>query len=149
MHISDFHKSPQDSYESLFRPLVDDCNTYSANSINKPDIVVVSGDIIKGGSPDEIATQYSEVKEFLENIVAYFLERKKERIVIVPGNHDIDWNISKASMQRTDDTQENVEMFYKGIGNIRWSRKDFSFYKISNTDLYKKRIENFSTFYLK
>jgi predicted MPP superfamily phosphohydrolase len=148
MHISDLHKSPQDSYESLFQSLVDDCNVYSTNNIKKPDIVVVSGDIIRGGSPDEIVVQYSEVKDFLEKIVIHFLEGKKERIVIVPGNHDIDWNISKASMQKIENTKENFEMYRKGIPNIiRWAWEDFSFYKINDTELYNKRMESFVIFY--
>ncbi|GHV42250.1 hypothetical protein AGMMS49546_20230 [Spirochaetia bacterium] len=148
MHISDLHKSPQDSYESLFRSLIDDCDIYSANGINKPDIVVVSGDLIKGGSTNEIVTQYSEVKDFLEKIVEYFLEGKKEHIVIVPGNHDVNWNISKASMQKISNTKENIDIFRSGIiSTFRWSWEDLSLYEINDAKLYMERIQSFAAFY--
>jgi predicted phosphodiesterase len=147
MHISDLHKSPQDSYESLYSSLVDDYNSYSSKNIQKPDVIIVSGDLIYGGSPSEIISQYAEVKEFLESLVNFFLSGNKERIVIVPGNHDIDWNISKSSMKIDQNTKENVKLLHSGIQNVRWSWSDFSFYKIIDRESYKKRLENFINFY--
>jgi predicted phosphodiesterase len=148
MHISDLHKSPQDCYDNLYQSLIDDYNDYINNKkIQKPTIIVVSGDIIKGGNPDEISVQYKEVKLFLEKLTDFFLSGDKNHIIIVPGNHDIDWNISRKSMTKIPNNKENIIKLKNGNQKIRWSWDDFSFYMISDEYLYNKRLERFVSFY--
>ena len=48
LHISDLHKSEEDSYKDLMESLRMDCETYEQEGIKKPEIIVVSGDIAEG-----------------------------------------------------------------------------------------------------
>ena len=53
LHISDLHKSEEDSYKDLMESLRMDCETYEQEGIKKPEIIVVSGDIAEGAEgPD-------------------------------------------------------------------------------------------------
>jgi len=149
LHISDLHKDNSDNYDNLFQSLKDDCEKYVASGIKKPEVIVISGDLIKGGTTDEIITQYSNVAYFVNQLVDFFLNGDKTKIIIVPGNHDIDWNESKQSMQKKAD--ENRRGNYIELLNvkssIRWSWKDFCFYEIVDNDRYNNRFELFSKFY--
>ncbi|MCK9435820.1 MAG: metallophosphoesterase [Synergistaceae bacterium] len=149
LHISDLHKEDSDNYDNLLQSLKDDCEKYVASGIQKPKIVVISGDLIKGGTTNEISTQYSNVTCFINQIVDFFLDGDKTRIVIVPGNHDIDWNESKQSMQREVDEnkKKNVLDLLSANRSIRWSWKDFCFYQIAHNDKYNNRFALFSNFY--
>ena len=67
-----------------------------AAGVPNPKYVVVSGDLIHGGdTAEEIRAQYAETKAFLTSIVDEFLEHNKQRILIVPGNHDMSFPHSK------------------------------------------------------
>jgi predicted phosphodiesterase len=127
----------------------DDCERCIAFGIRKPEIIVVSGDLVKGGTQDEIRQQYAEVTVFLECLVDFFLNGDKSKIIIVPGNHDIDWNISKESMQKEaiDNNDKNASILLNKHSQIRWSWKKFCFYKIENEDKYNERFLLFAEFY--
>lgn len=73
----------------------------------------------------------------------------KTRIIIVPGNHDIDWNKSQLSMQKEDDDnrQNNYIALCKLNPFIRWSWKDLCFYRIIDKEKYEDRFALFSKFY--
>jgi predicted phosphodiesterase len=149
LHISDLHKDTTDNYDNLWQSIKDDCEKYTISGIKKPEIIVVSGDLIKGGSQEEIKKQYNEVAEFLEELVNFFTNGDKSRIIIVPGNHDIDWNISKASMRKDIDGNNNektVKLFSKN-SQIRWSWKEFCFYEIEDDCKYNERFRLFAEFY--
>jgi len=84
LHISDLHKESKENYENLLQSLKDDCERYTVQGIKKPEIIVVSGDLIKGGTQNEIKTQYAEVTNFLNRLVNFFIEGDKTKIIIVP-----------------------------------------------------------------
>ena len=65
--------------------------------------------------PDEIRQQYSEAKNFLEDLTDFFLNKDKSRIVIVPGNHDVDWNVTKNLMTPIVKETEEEKKEYKKI----------------------------------
>ena len=115
LHISDLHKNEGDDFKNLFQTMVDDCDRYVKQGIEKPNIIVVSGDLIRGGKPDEIRQQYSEAKNFLEDLTIFFLNKDKSRIVIVPGNHDVDWNVTKNLMTPIVKETEEEKKEYKKI----------------------------------
>src|SRR5689334_4039137 len=55
------------------------------------DFVIVSGDIANAARAEE----YDAALAFLENRVLPILpDENRSRVVIVPGNHDIDWTAS-------------------------------------------------------
>ncbi len=150
LHISDIHKDGRANYHNLSEALKTDCNNYSSSGgIKKPNVVVVSGDIIHGGTEDEIKQQYSESKAFLEEITSFFLDGDKSRIVIVPGNHDVDWNTSRLSMKKIADEDRSkwVDDYLAVNSKIRWSWEELCFYRIMDEGVYDSRFNSFIDFY--
>ena len=154
LHISDLHKDNNDSYDHLISSLEIDADNYEEAGIKRPDIIVVSGDIIKGAVGDnaasEINEQYRQASAFLESLAGLFLDNDKRRLIIVPGNHDINREISKASMTRIEHNSENLDLrrsLYKDGTLIRWNWKDLHFYEISNHDTYNSRFDHFIEFF--
>lgn len=100
LHISDIHKAQNVSYDALLQTLERDLVNFTENEgIVKPSFVVISGDIIQGAHTDEeIRTQYAEAEDFLNNLCKLYLENDKERLILVPGNHDVNRARSKASV---------------------------------------------------
>lgn len=156
LHISDLHKNDEDDFRNLYQSMKDDYERYKQRGIQKPNIIVVSGDLIKGGTRDEIRKQYKEVKVFLEDLVNYYLDGDKSRIVIVPGNHDVDWNVSKKLMKPipncSPEEQENyikmLNLFLlEKVHNIRWNWWDQKLYFFDNDIEYNSRFLHFSEFY--
>lgn len=167
LHISDLHRSKgcEISNVALLSSLLKDKDRYSTlenPKIQSPNIIIVSGDVIRGsvkpdGSETEVQNQYNEALSFLNELTEHFLDGNKKRIVIIPGNHDIDWKFSKESMEKIDSAKvfddKNTlkwEILKEAINQnsaTRWSWKDLSFYKITDTDKYNRRLEAFSNFY--
>lgn len=167
LHISDLHRSKgcEISNIALLSSLIKDKDRYSITEtpkIQSPDIIIVSGDVIRGsvktdGSEVEVKNQYDEAISFLNDLTNHFLNGNKNRIIVIPGNHDIDWNISKESMEKIDSAnvfdENNLlkwEILKEALNQnstTRWSWKDLSFYKINDIDKYNNRVEAFSNFY--
>lgn len=167
MHISDLHRSKgcEISNVALLSSLLTDRDRYSVTEspkIKAPDIIIVSGDVIRGstnpdGSEDEVQNQYDEATDFLNKLTTNFLDGDKKKIVITPGNHDIDWKFSKESMEKIDSAKvfDEKNILKQGIlkdalnknSSTRWSWKDLSFYKITDIEKYNKRLEAFANFY--
>lgn len=167
LHISDLHRSKgsEISNVALISSLLKDKDRYSVleyPKIQMPDIIIVSGDIIRGSikadsSEEEVQDQYDEAIDFLNELTKQILGGNKKRIVIVPGNHDVDWKFSKESMEKIDsdkvfDRKNNLkwEILKEALNQnsiTRWSWKDLSFYRIKEIDKYNKRLEAFANFY--
>lgn len=167
LHISDLHRNHdlKVTNQALLTSLRSDRNRYTEEEspkIKEPDIIIVSGDIISGSSGPtdpkvEIKKQYQEAKEFLTDLAREFLGGDKGRIVIIPGNHDIDWSSSKGSMTKIEskkvlDENDNLKWaFFNASINqtskIRWSWKELAFYEITDVDLYNSRLALFAEFY--
>lgn len=152
LHISDLHKGERADLKNLFSSLVQDCEKYTHEGIDKPSIIVVSGDVVNGAEGDnaiaEIRRQYDEVTKFLTDLVDFFLKGDKRRIIIVPGNHDVCREHSKSSMtpsrgEKTDDLKD----MYRLHAGVRWSWKDFQFHRITELESYNKRFSLFVEFY--
>jgi len=167
MHISDSHRGKDTliTNSALLTSLLNDKEKYTTAEvplIQAPDIIIVCGDIIRGSenednSDQEIQHQYDEAIGFLTDLASEFLGGDKHRIVLVPGNHDVDWKYSRESMAKIDNTQvldsnnqlksEYLRQAINQRSEIKWSWKELSFYKIVNHDVYLKRFEAFSNFY--
>ncbi len=166
MHISDLHRSPKEeiSNAALLSSLVSDNDKYTTDEprlIKSPNLIIVSGDIIRGsikeaGSDLEIKNQYEEAEELLFSITERFLNGDRSKIVIIPGNHDMDWKYSKASMIKMDKKKVFEKAFVqsyiheemiKSQSAIRFSWKDFSCYEIADRAIYNKRVDAFAHFY--
>lgn len=86
LHISDFHIKTGDTYDHDV--VVEALLSSLPNLIERfgqPDFVIASGDIAFSGKKAEydLATQ-------LFDAVLNILSLKRERLFVVPGNHDVD-----------------------------------------------------------
>lgn len=167
LHISDLHRSNgcEITNASLLASLVNDRDKYTSSEdpkIKAPDLIIVSGDVIRGsikpdGSEEEVKEQYEEALKFLNDLATHFLDGDKKRLILIPGNHDIDWKFSRDSMAKIDkeavfDANDKVKnhLLKDAINTnskIRWNWRDLSFYEITSYEMYHKRLEAFSNFY--
>ncbi len=160
MHISDLHRSTRDSIsnEELLSALVNDRERYTREepSIAAPQAIIVSGDIIQGvrlGTENfalEIEDQYAVAEEFLDELVSRFLDGDRSRLIMVPGNHDVDWNTAYQALEpvHTDSVTGDIKAeLYAEDSLLRWDWKNFQLYRISNTGLYEQRLAAFWRFF--
>ena len=100
LHISDLHRARNNPIRNdvLLDSLENDCRHFSAEEgpkVRAPDLIVVSGDIVHGISsdvpePDEcLREQYDEASGFLTRLAERFVGGDRNRVIIVPGNHDV------------------------------------------------------------
>jgi hypothetical protein len=132
-------------------------------AIGNPDLVIVSGDLIRGISPEspdpvkELGCQYEQAEDFLVRLADSFVNGDRERIIIVPGNHDVSFYHVVHSLRRLsiDPTHPRTIQFIDGYvqqlctpdSRLRWSWKDLCFYEITNNDMYLARLDAFCSFY--
>jgi hypothetical protein len=160
LHISDLHRSPRDpiSNDELVSALVSDRDRYIHEDprISVPEAIVVSGDIIQGvplGTSDhetKLADQYATAGEFLDELVRRFLDGDRSRMIIVPGNHDIDWNIAFSALEPVDhkDIPNNVAaLLYAENSDYRWDWKSLTLYRIAQPGRYERRLDPFWEFF--
>ena len=162
LHISDLHKDADACYDRLLDSLEDDRVVWrnGTPSIMEPSFIVVSGDLIQGcelnmtkqSASEMLDTQYAEVEDFLAKLADSFLDRDRNRIIIVPGNHDVSRNASQRSMVYVDEKEKAA--VYKTFANsrgksclYRWSWNDFAFCKIVKEDIYNERFDGYREFY--
>ncbi len=84
LHLSDIHMSGHHTYDP---DLVLDAIVKLAEKERKPDFIVVTGDVAFSGQ----AKQYAHVDKFFSDLLDVTgLSDKRERVIVVPGNHDVD-----------------------------------------------------------
>ena len=112
LHISDLHRDPSNPIsnssllDSLERDRDRDRYRTENPSISEPDLIIVSGDVIYGipensKDPDrELTQQYEQAEDFLIKLAKSFVNGNRERVIIVPGNHDVSLFHTMASMKK-------------------------------------------------
>ena len=153
LHISDLHRTPSAEVSNtvLMHALKRDLETAS---VARVDVIIVRGDNVQGtkdGDSAELSRQYMEAIELLQGLANAFLDRDRDRVVLVPGNHDVDWKASKASMTKVETTTDERRALLKKLlhprSSHRWSWSDFDFYRITDGDAYTRRFAAFAKFY--
>lgn len=160
LHISDLHRSPRDpiSNDELISALVSDRDRYIHEEphVAAPEAIIVSGDIIQGvrlGTADftaEISSQYAVAEEFLDELVRRFLEGDRSRLIMVPGNHDIDWNTALAALEpvpKKDIPPGLGAALHAENSDLRWDWNTRTLYRIADPALYDRRLEPFWQFF--
>ena len=156
LHLSDLHRISDENIDCLLSSFEIEKSKYAEEGISAPHFIVVSGDIVQGSKSDdaakakkEIQTQYVTASRFLSSMADMFLEGDRNRIIIVPGNHDVSQYVSKSCFANVEmpTAQKNTKEFNKEIRElclklqesdnlVRWSWKELCFKKVSNKDLY-------------
>lgn len=160
MHISDLHRSPQEpiSNDELISALVSDHDSYLSESpaIPAPEAIVVSGDIIQGvprgtaNHESKLTGQYATAEAFLDELVRRFLNGDRSRLIMVPGNHDVDWNTAFAALTIVDKPNMphdlTTALFAEG-SEYRWDWKYQTLYRITDPALYERRLAAYEKFF--
>jgi len=160
MHLSDLHRSPSDpiSNDELISALVSDRDRYIRETprVTAPEAIVVSGDLIQGvplGTADygnKLAQQYAVASECLDELVRRFLNGDRSRVVIVPGNHDVDWNTAfsaMAAVRPEDMPRDLVVSLQSQDTSYRWDWKSLTLYRVTDPGLYAQRLDSFWMFF--
>jgi hypothetical protein len=163
LHASDLHRDLRDEINNkwLLDSLEKDFNQFEKQSpkIPTPSVSIISGDLVYGVKPGaanasaELKRQYEQAEEFLIGLAERFFDRKRERIVILPGNHDVSYEIAMASAQKIeippelDRKAELVAELSTPNSRLRWSWRDLCFYRIVDVERYQSRLHPFATTY--
>ena len=160
LHISDLHRDRSHplTNAALLDSLARDKEHYGCESpaIRLPDLILVSGDLVSGiktTAPDavnELDRQYDEAYAFLTGLADLFLAGDHNRIVIVPGNHDVSYphvylslkEIHFARGEPTADAMiaEYVRKLYSPGSSLRWSWNSLCFYELIDTEQYRGKV---------
>jgi hypothetical protein len=160
LHISDLHRSPLDPIgnEALLSSLVADLARSRSEipQIGHPDCIVVSGDVIQGAAlsdPNYIAVveeQYEVALQLLNSLAERFVDGDHARVVVVPGNHDVNWNVALSAMETIPDDKIPKDLRpsvdFAPSSRLRWDWKSRKLYQIVDTPKYESRLAHYRNF---
>jgi len=163
LHASDLHRDLQDEINNkwLLDSLDRDFSQFEEQTptIARPSVCIVSGDLVYGVKPGatdpsaELKRQYAQAEEFLIGLAERFFGGRRERIVILPGNHDVSYEDVMASAQKIEVPSEPdkkaklVAELFEANSRLRWSWHELCFYRITDVERYQKRLQHFATTY--
>ncbi|MCP4353429.1 MAG: hypothetical protein GY795_48895 [Desulfobacterales bacterium] len=134
LHLSDLHIESEDDADLWYDQLAEDVNEMNCPKI---DLLIISGDVSNISTEDE----YIAAKHFIDRICQEF-KLKKEQIIIVPGNHDINWDLARKAYELKD-RDEYTDKLKEGC----YIEESSKIIRVRNEDYYKQRFANFSKFY--
>jgi predicted phosphodiesterase len=137
LHLSDIHLSNPGIAE-IYRIQLETDLTKELN-INNLDYLLISGDIAEEAAEIEYKSAEGLVKGIQKR---YGLDSK--HTIIVPGNHDVNWDLSKAAYKYVYNSGLLPEIQSEKI--ITAGEEGFL---LQNEDAYKKRFSFFSEFFYK
>lgn len=155
LHISDLHRTsgPRLHNDQLFAAIASDATRWDAEDIPRPDVLVVSGDLIQGAGPEstdpdaEIVAQYVEADDLLRRLAAEFVDGNLHRVVVVPGNHDVSWSRARGAMAPASMCPDGIA--HKSLdpeSGVRWDWTTQQAFEIVDRDAYESRLEPFRSF---
>jgi hypothetical protein len=158
MHISDLHRSKLNpvTNDELISCLTSDRLRYRTEPypISLPNAIIVSGDLVAGlplrsaDYPEALKQQYIKALDFLVRLTNAFADGNRSRVIIAPGNHDVDWNMAATSMSFATEEQGGVQGLLSQPNTIyRWSWSDLKLLRITNYERYKERFKYFCDLY--
>ena len=135
LHLSDLHFGTQDNAQLWYSQLAADLR-HELNCKHL-DAVILSGDIANQSTPEE----YDAAKLFIDKLSAAF-QLTKDHIVIVPGNHDLNWGLAKQAYTLIDRQEHQGELqkdcYIPVIDDV---------IRVRDENKYKQRFAHFSKFY--
>lgn len=96
LHISDLQfgdKKTAQNVTGMWNDMADKIHKFLARrQLEKVDLVVITGDIAMSGKPSEYKDAISQLQTLFKKLWGANSEEWKDRIIVVPGNHDFDIN---------------------------------------------------------
>jgi predicted MPP superfamily phosphohydrolase len=135
LHLSDLHFGTLDNAHNWHNQLAEDL----IQELDCPrlDALILSGDIANKSTLEE----YTAAKQFLDNLCQEF-QLQPEQIVIVPGNHDLNWGLAKKAYKLVD-----LDEFEGELKEGYYIQESQSVIRIRDESKYKQRFANFCNFY--
>ena len=160
LHLSDLDGSPMDPIgnDELLSSLVSDFERAATEDprFGPPDALVISGDLVQGvrlGEPDHdaiIHAQYEVALDLVGRLCDRFLGGDRSRMVVVPGNHDVDWNVAFSAMQPIpNDDLVMSPIRPQDMGpraDVRWDWRERRAYRIVDRSRYDARLDQYRRF---
>ncbi|MEM6325539.1 MAG: pentapeptide repeat-containing protein [Bacteroidota bacterium] len=101
------------AFDTLLQRICDDLDGLKEREGLRPDLFVMSGDLAEHGKQAE----FEDGAAFLIG-VADRLGLARDRVIVVPGNHDVNWTASKVYfLEQEEDNQDPVEPYWP-----KWKR---------------------------
>jgi HipA-like protein len=114
LHLSDMQFGPHHRFErpdapgGLLHRLRDDLGRMRDEEGLRPDLVLLTGDLTEYG----LKSQFSELLSFAHGLVEV-TELPPRRIVMLPGNHDVNWKLSEAYFaERLGNEEKPVQPYW-------------------------------------
>jgi len=122
LHLSDLqfgrnHRYPdgERSFDSLYAKLAEDLDHLAAERGLHPSVIAITGDVAEWSLPAE----YAAAQGFLEKLTAK-LAVPRQRVVIVPGNHDVNRKLCAGARLMAEGSGEPFEEpFFAKFGNYQ------------------------------
>ncbi len=152
IHLSDLHFGTEDNAKIWSGQLAEDVDELKSK-FSHIDVVILSGDIANRSTPPE----YKAAKIFVDNIKEEF-NLEPNQIIIVPGNHDLNWDLAKESYNELQDRPtfpgknhiiktETVKDILSSMMALLNRSVVVERYFIRDDKKYKDRFQHFSKFY--
>jgi 3',5'-cyclic AMP phosphodiesterase CpdA len=138
--------APDDSFDSLVGRLQQDLENLRKTEGLTPDLLAVTGDLAESGMKRE----FDDVLRFLHRMEAV-LGLGRQRVLIIPGNHDINRKACEAYFNQCEANEETpgepywpklqhyasfFERFYEGLNGIRFTQAEpWTLYEIEELRL--------------
>lgn len=135
LHLSDLQFGTTDNARIWYAQLAEDLR-YELNC-SRLDALILSGDIASQSTPDE----YAAAQLFISRLCQEF-QLEPQQIVIVPGNHDLNWELAESAYIRT-----NREDYQGELREGCYLEESESVIKVRDEAIYKQRFAHFSRFY--
>lgn len=133
LHLSDLHFTSDTKVEHVWRPLFEDLRDQKL--LRKIKFLIVSGDVSSKGAQAE----FKLASEFLQ-VVQHTLKVPREHVVLVPGNHDLDW---ERPVYDWVPRRDECSAFMTSVDDVSFCRGHLR----RNERAYPSRFRGFSDFY--
>jgi 3',5'-cyclic AMP phosphodiesterase CpdA/DNA polymerase III delta prime subunit len=135
LHLSDLHFGSSENADNWYNQLAEDL--YQELKCLPLDVLILSGDIANKSTPEE----YNAAKQFINKISEEF-HLQPEQIVIVPGNHDLNWGLAKKAYKLID-----IEDLQGTLTEGFYIKESESVIRVRDEEKYQQRFTHFSQFY--
>jgi tetratricopeptide (TPR) repeat protein/predicted phosphodiesterase len=133
LHLSDWHQAEMKfNRKVVCDALIKDIKARGEinPNLSKIDFIIFSGDAANSGQPDE----YKKATEDLFKPLLDACQLEKDRLFIVPGNHDLDRDLIPAALLKLLNSNEEVEACWSDERNRRLLSQPFQAFHRFLTD---------------
>ncbi len=133
LHLSDLHFGTLADANNWYGTIADDLNDLSSElDFDQIDALIISGDVANRSTEEE----YHAAEKFITQLAGEF-RIKRSHIIIVPGNHDLNWDLGDKFYQELAETGKmNEPLKQRRFEHFR------NFYQAIRMESYPLEYEN-------